>query len=411
MRSALSRRELPPTAGLPLRWRDFFAGKDPQALEDGLARFLGVPAVQVECSGTASLVLAFEALKRCSPRRTVILPAYTCPLVPLAAARAGLQIKLCDIQPHRFDLDLNHLAAICNAETLCVVPTHLGGVAAALAGALEIARRVDAYVIEDAAQALGATLGGRPVGTWGDIGVYSLACGKGLTLYEGGVLVAPSPSIRALLEEVGRREISPHPWMEWKRSAQLLGYRLFYNPLGLRLTYGFPLRRWLRRGDPIRAVGDRFDEEIPMHPVGGWRRSVGAAALERLPAALAAQAERARRRIEILRDIAGLRVMDTPPGAAGTWPFLMVLFDAERACRRALSRLWPAGVGVTRLFIHPLTGYPQLRGVVPSASLPHAESFASRCLTITNSPWLTDEAFQSIAERLAESAAAPDRPS
>ncbi|MBI3804355.1 MAG: DegT/DnrJ/EryC1/StrS family aminotransferase [Nitrospirae bacterium] len=408
MREPFICRELPPTAGLPLYWRDFF-GPEGRPLEDGLVEFLGVPAVQLECSGTSGLVLAFEALKRCSPRRTVVLPGYTCPLVPLAAARAGLQIKLCDIRPDRFDFDLSHLSAISNSETLCIVPTHLGGLTTLLPGVLEIARRVGAYVIEDAAQALGATWNGRPVGTFGDIGIYSLACGKGLTLYEGGVLVARDESIRTLLRDISRKEVLPHRWMEWLRLAQLFGYRLFYNPLGLWLTYGLPLRRWLKRGDPIRAVGDRFDEDIPIHPLGAWRKEIGAAALERLPAALASQRERARDRILQLSKIAGLRVIEDLPEATGTWPFIMVLFDSASACRRALSRLWPAGLGVTRLFVHPLTGYPQLEEIVPRASLPHAESFAARCLTITNSPWLTEPEFQSIWEVLADSAATPER--
>ena len=396
-------RELPPTAGLPLQWRDFFARTGRPAFEEGLARFLGVPSVQVECSGTSGLVIAFEALKRRSSRRTVVLPGYTCPLVPLAAARAGLQIKLCDTRPDRFDLDLNHLAAICDSETLCIVPTHLGGLVTALPGVLEIARRVGAAVIEDAAQALGARWKGRPVGTFGEIGIYSLACGKGLTLYEGGVLVAQDASLRTLLNEVGRQEAPFHRWMECKRFVELLGYRLFYNPLGLRLTYGLSLRRWLKRGDPVRAVGDRFDNEIPMHTVGAWRKTIGAAALMRLPSALAEQEERARRRVKALGKIAGIRVLDDLPESTGTWPFIMVLFDSDRACSRALSVLWSAGVGVTRLFVHALTGYPQLKGIVPNASLPHAESFASRCLTITNSPWLTEDEFHRIAEILVES--------
>lgn len=397
-------REIPPTAGLPLRWSDLFALKERPSFEEGLARFLRAPAVQLECSGTASLVIAFEALKHYSPRRTVVLPGYTCPLVPLAAARAGLQIRLCDIRPDRFDLDLNHLSATCNADTLCVVPTHLGGLAAALEGVLEIARRVGAFVIEDAAQALGATWNGQPVGTFGDIGVYSLACGKGLTVWEGGILIAQSRLIRALLHEVSGVQVAANRWIEWKRISQLIGYRLFYNPVGLQLTYGRPLRRWLRRGDPVRAVGDRFDADIPMHPLGRWRRAVGAAALERLPAVLAQQQQRARRRVDQLRKIPGLRVLDDLPGSFGTWPFFMILFDSESACRHALSRLWSAGLGVTRLFIHPLPGYPQLKGIVPNASLPHAESFASRSLTITNSPWLTEDEFHSITQLLVESA-------
>src|SRR5438094_1325984 len=129
-----------------------------------------------------------------SVRRTVVIPAYTCPLVALAVARAGMRVRLCDTAPDRFDLDPGALHAVCDDDTLCIVPTHLGGAVANLEPVLDVAVRRDAYVIEDAAQALGATWRGRPVGTIGDAGFYSLARGKGLTLFEGGVLVAREPS-------------------------------------------------------------------------------------------------------------------------------------------------------------------------------------------------------------------------
>jgi len=66
--------------------------------------------------------------------------------------------------------------------------------------------RVGAFVVEDAAQALGATWRARPAGTLGDIGIYSLSRGKGLTVYEGGFWVARSRELRALdVVDVARR--------------------------------------------------------------------------------------------------------------------------------------------------------------------------------------------------------------
>ena len=89
------------------------------------------------------------------------------------------------------------------ADTLAVIPTHLGGVVANLEPVLEIAERAGACVLEDAAQALGATWHGRPVGTVGEIGCYSLSRGKGLTLYEGGCCVARDDELRAAIARTG----------------------------------------------------------------------------------------------------------------------------------------------------------------------------------------------------------------
>ena len=120
--------EVPPPAGLSLKWSDLVGLTSEPDLGRALAAFLGVESVGVACSGTASLIVALETLKRRSGRRTVVIPAYTCPLVPLAVAYVGLKVKLCDLSPDRFDFDPDALAAACDGGTLAVVPTHLGGI-------------------------------------------------------------------------------------------------------------------------------------------------------------------------------------------------------------------------------------------------------------------------------------------
>jgi perosamine synthetase len=402
-------RELPPTAGLPLRWRDFLPTGGGLDFETALARFLNVPAVQVECSGTACLVIALETLKRVSARRTVVIPAYTCPLVPMAVARAGLRVRLCDTRKDRFDFDPDALSAACDSDTLCIVPTHLGGLVADLAPVLEIARRIGATVVEDAAQSLGATWKGRPVGTIGDIGFYSLARGKGLTLYEGGVLTARDEAMRRALMKTRDELVRPRPILELIRLGQLFGYRLGYHPAALRLTYGLPLRYWLKRSDPVRAVGDAFGTDIPLHRIGLWRKKIGASAFKRLPSVLMENAERGRRRAKQLDGIRGLRVVNDLPRTHGTWPFLMVLFETEAACEQALSRLWCSGLGVTRLYVSDLSGYADLRDIVPGPPGPNARSFSHRCLTISNSAWVSDAEFSEICEALADHLANPPK--
>lgn len=183
--------EAPPTAGLPMGWRDLLPGGDAD-LGGALARFLKVPAVQVECSGTAALVVALTALRTREPARDeLIAPAYTCPLVALAAAHCGLRLHLCDLQPSSLDLCPDALTALCGPRTLAVLPTHLAGRVSDVAPVRAIAHAAGARVIEDAAQALGAReAGGACIGTTGsDMVFFSMAVGKGLTIFEGGALV------------------------------------------------------------------------------------------------------------------------------------------------------------------------------------------------------------------------------
>ncbi len=404
-RSSIFPREIPPTAGLPLRWGDFF-GAPPESLETGIARFIGVPDAQIECSGTASLIVALETFKRRSDRKCVVIPAYTCPLVPLAVRHCGLEIILCDIAPDRFDFDIAALQRTVDRETLCVIATHLAGSIADVSPVIDIANQHSAFVIEDAAQSLGATHRGKSAGTLGDIGFFSLAAGKGLTLYEGGILIAREAGMREALRKMGEEIVPRNRAMEFRRVVELLGYRIFYNPTGLRVTYGANLRRWLTRGHPERAVGDEFDSEIPIHKAGAARKNVGARALPRLREAIVQNRSRAHDRIAALENIPSLTVIRDLPGSNGTWPFIMILFRDEKQCAAALAKLWTAGLGVTKLFVHALNDYDYLKSIVPAASVPNARRFAARHLTISNSPWLSDDEFARILEVIAGCAVA-----
>lgn len=391
--------ELPPTAGLPLQWSDLRA-RAPTLATD-IATQLGTPPLQLTCSGSAALVIALTALHEEQPRRSrVVVPAFTCPLVANAVRQAGLELQLCDLRPGHYDMDPAALRAQCDERTLAIIPTHLAGRVADVDDALAVANNVGAYVVEDAAQALGARRDGISVGLAGDLGFFSLAAGKGLSIYEGGLLLARDPEWRARCASIAARIAPRHVGREWRRQLQLLGYAALYQPAGLRWVYGEPLRRALRRGDPVAAVGDNFPPTIPLHRVGRWRQAVGAQAATRLPAFLHELDALARRRLTRLRRIKGVRVMDDPAGAHGTWPFFLLLMPDRQRRDAALDLLWPSGHGVSRLFIHALPDYPGPGSTVPALAVPNARDFAARSLTVGNSPWMTDADFRTICDVL-----------
>lgn len=396
-------REVPPTAGLPLAWRDLVAPRA-QSLEQGLGAFLGVSWLRIECSGTAALVVALGALKHRSARRRVIVPAYTCPLVAFAVLHCELIPVPCDVLPGSFQFDPDRLAGLCNADTLAVVPTHLGGRVADLCPVQDAARSCGAAVIEDAAQSLGAVYEGEPVGLAGDAGFYSLAVGKGLTLYEGGVLVTREESLRETFERTSAVIALRNPLLELRRSIELAAYAALYRPRTLQFAYGAALRRRLRRGNLLAAAGDEFSGAIPLHHVGRWRKAVGASALKRLPAFLAALELQAKPRLARLNAIPDLSVLADCPGGHGTWPFFMVLLPSERARDAALDRLWGAGLGVSRLYVHALPDYGNLAGKLERNDTPRARDLAARLLTVSNSPWMEEAEFSRVIRVLAEAA-------
>ncbi len=388
--------EVPPTAGLPTRWSDWWPGRTHAAL-----RPANIPHAQLECSGTACLIVALKALRVMSSRRDVIVPAYTCPLVPLAIAHCGLRVRLCDTRRDHFDMDPEVLATMCDEETLAIVPTHLGGRIADVAHAVACARATGAWVIEDAAQAWDATVNGSPVGLEGDCAFFSLAVGKGITTYEGGVLVTRDPALRERLRASSDMTIRKSWSVEVLRLLQLLGYTALYRPLGLRWSYG-TLRRWhLRRKDWIKAIGDNFSASIPLHKVSAWRQRIGERAARRWPAFSRQLQMQAWKRLARLESLPGVRVMKDGAHAQGTWPFFILLMPSLAVRDAVLSVLAPSRLGVSRLFAHALPDYPYLQSRIDGSSPTHnARRFADCTLTVSNSLWLSDADFDDLVAQM-----------
>jgi hypothetical protein len=81
-------------------------------------------------SGKAALTILLKALAARSTRRRVVIPAYTCFSVPSAIVKAGLDVVLCDVEPDTLDFRFEELEAMLDEHVLCVLPTHLFGLAA-----------------------------------------------------------------------------------------------------------------------------------------------------------------------------------------------------------------------------------------------------------------------------------------
>jgi dTDP-4-amino-4,6-dideoxygalactose transaminase len=393
--------ELPPTAGLPPRFRDLLAFSGSDDFEGALAGFLDVPEVQLECSASACLIVALEYLKTRTSRRTVVIPGYTCPLVVLAAKQAGCQVIACDTVAGGLDLDLDHLAKLIGPDTLCVVATHYGGALTDAARVRNFVQTIssDIVVIEDAAQAFGARWGSEAIGTLGDIGIYSFGMGKGLTIFKGGCLVARDSDMRAGLRAAAKRVTRLDRGMEVRRVVELLLYHLLYNPPAITFAYGAPRRFWLAREKPERAIGDEHEPAIRLDHVGRFRRRVGVQMLQRL----ASHIEDSRRRRRSLAEAIERTPSRLKPYLGGGEPtglFLFATTDAACELDAVLAKAWPAGIGVSKLFMSAIGRYKALSSLLAPSLTPNAEHFAATTLTITTSGFMTAADMSAIVRAM-----------
>lgn len=398
-------REIPPTAGFPLHGRDFLStladGRPQDCLERDFKRYLEVEYARVTCSGTAAFYLILETLKHLSSKRTVIVPSYICPLIPLAVRRAGLKVEVCDLRRDNFNFDLSGLTEICrgNGDLLAVLAVHLAGIPIDFAPVREIADRYGLFVVEDCAQSLGARYQGMPVGRLGDFSFFSLCRGKGLTTYEGGVIAASGP-LGKLVDKTALRLIRKAPLTEALLVAKLLGYWIFYRPLLFWFVFRLPQAFWNWRGNRIKAAMEDFDSDFPLHEVSSWRRRLGHAQFARLETEIGRQREKASFYRERLQGIPGIRILEEPPGSRATYPFLTVLFEDPAIRTAALRALERSGFGGSFVYAAAIGDYDYLRPFVPERNCDGARHLSERTITLSTSSYLTLRDLEAQAEIL-----------
>ena len=132
-------------------------------------------------------------------RNEVILPTYTCFSVPSSVAKAGLKIRLCDIDPRTLDYDLQKLSEIDFTNVLGIVTSNLYGIPNDLEQIGRIADAKDIYLIDDCAQCMGGQVGGKFSGTMGIAGLFSLDKGKNITSMDGGILITNSDELASCI--------------------------------------------------------------------------------------------------------------------------------------------------------------------------------------------------------------------
>ena len=389
------RRTLPPAAA-PLYLSDlwcgliglFLANRSIKQFEEEVKAYFGVKYVFPVSSGKGALALILEALKTLSSRKEVVIPAYTCFSVPSAVNRAGLRISLCDLDPTTFDFDLRLLEKTITEETLCVVPGHLFGIPSAMDGINRLARRKGAYVIEDAAQAMGGSDQGRKLGTIGDVGFFSLGRGKNITCGSGGVIVTNSKPIADAIAACGATLAAPGPLETWKEFLEVAMMALFIHPL----LYWFPA------GLPFLKLGQTiYYDHFPIKKLSGMKAGL---------------LRRWRRRLEgsnRQRAAAGADFRARLPMQAvskSTVPYLRfpLLVDSRETRDRIFALSQERGLGIGLMYPTPIHEVGEVRPAFQGRSFAGAAEVAARLITLPTHPLVSEKDREAIIALFNEAA-------
>jgi len=155
--------------------------------EEAFAAAMGVPHALAVTSGTAALRVALAALG-IGPGDEVIVQSFTFVATVEAVIEAGATPVCAEIDA-TFNLDPDDLRSRIGKRTRAVIAVHMLGTPARLPEIQALCRKHNLVLIEDAAWGCGGSLGGRPLGTWGEIGTFSFDFAKTMTTGEGGMIV------------------------------------------------------------------------------------------------------------------------------------------------------------------------------------------------------------------------------
>jgi dTDP-4-amino-4,6-dideoxygalactose transaminase len=166
----------------------FILGPEVEALERELAEYIGVREAVAVSSGTDALLAAMMALG-IGPGDEVVTSTYSFFATAGCIARLGAVPRLVDIDPATFNLTADGVRAVLSPRTRAIIPVHLYGLCADMDPLLAVAAEAGVPVIEDAAQAIGATDRGRQAGSMGVMGCFSFFPSKNLGAFGDGGLV------------------------------------------------------------------------------------------------------------------------------------------------------------------------------------------------------------------------------
>lgn len=157
----------------------YIMGPEVKAFENELARYLGAKHAIGVANGSDALLLALMALD-IQPGDEVLVPTFTFFATAGAVARLGAVPVFCDIDLHTFNLDPTELEKRLTVRTRAIIPVHLYGQVADMDSIMNFASKHGLSVIEDAAQAIGASYHGKTACNFGDIGCLSFYPTKNL---------------------------------------------------------------------------------------------------------------------------------------------------------------------------------------------------------------------------------------
>ncbi len=313
----------------------------------------GMEAVAVS-NGTVAIHLALVALG-IGPGDEVIVPDFTFAATASAVVHAGATPVFVDVDRESWLMNVEAVEAAVTPKTKAILPVHLYGVPCDMQALRALAQQHHLLIIEDCAEALGASLHEKPVGVFGDAGTFSFFGNKTLTTGEGGMVIFRDPEVAARARVLRDHGMST----ERKYWHEVIGYNY-------RLT--------------------------------NLQAAIGVAQMERLPKILAKKSEMDRVYRDALKTVEGVRFPEVVTGGDPVCWLFTFLVDVVMGMSRddLAERLLRNGIDSRPVF-QPLHEMPAFSGFAQGKEFPVTRDLAERGMSLPSSISLDSEEIRHIA--------------
>jgi dTDP-4-amino-4,6-dideoxygalactose transaminase len=323
----------------------------------------------------------------------VVIPSYTCYSVPSSIANAGLTARILDIDPTTLDYDYDKLENIDFENVLAIISSNLYGLPNNLPNLENLVAKYNVYLIDDAAQAMGATIGHRFCGTFGEVGIFSLDKGKNITSIDGGIIITNSDELARLVQKevVLLQEPSSSNMLIY--ILKILIYSLFMHPN----LY------WLPNNLPFLKLGaTKYTTDYPLAAYSKILAGIGVQLFKRLDEITNIRVANA---LRIKSDIASSRkisLISAPLDSKPVFLRLPVLVNDPSMRNLIIKKLQKKGIGATGSYPASIAEIDEVRNIT-NLQLSEANEgmkIARKIITLPTHPYLQISDIQKISSVL-----------
>lgn len=381
--------------------------KSAPVFEDALGKYVGRRYCVATGSGKAALVLSLKALNL-RPGSRILMPAFLVPEVAAVIIAAGLRPLIVDVDEDTFGLNVERVEQSLTPDTSAILVAHLYGTPCEIEPICQLAESRGIHVIEDAAQAIGATISGRPAGSFGRISYVSTGIYKNLNTLAGGAVLTDDEALAQVIRRQ-RDESVPVPrrllakeWLRWGALAVVT------RPAIFRWT-AWPVIRAMERvssgsSDSVahRPAADYLEGTLDCEalPLGftGVQADLGIRQLRRLDSCTRIRVENGMVLDRALSKIPGIRVQSVPAGYRSIrLNYVVRVPEREQVIPRIRQEV---GIDVAPGYLYNLAAIPAFGPYAREA--PVADSIERDHIYVPVQHPVRIERFKGMACRLAE---------